>query len=144
MKPRSPLRATAATLILSACTSEAPRDPAPAPPATPAFSPSHQRDTRGQGPDIILIHGLARASRCRNASADQLDDRYPLHVVQITGLPAPRLGANAEGPVSAPVADEIARYIRESRWRDRRSWAIQWGFDRDDGRGPPSRHLRAA
>ena len=102
--------------MLFACSSEAPREAALAPRTTTAFTSDRiSVTTRGAGPDIILIHGLGAHRDVWNASADQLDDRYRLHVVQINGFAGAAPGANAEGPVSAPVADEIARYIRESR-----------------------------
>jgi pimeloyl-ACP methyl ester carboxylesterase len=116
MKHRFVLATTAATLILSACGSNEARDAAPAPPATPTFNSDRiSVTTRGQGPDIVLIHGLGAHRDVWSASADQLDDRYRLHLVQINGFAGAAPGANAAGPVSAPVADEIARYIRENR-----------------------------
>jgi pimeloyl-ACP methyl ester carboxylesterase len=70
--------------------------------------------TRGTGQDLILIPGLAGH---RDVWADvrpTLDDRYRLHLVQVNGFAGVAPGANADGPVSAPVADELARYVRES------------------------------
>jgi pimeloyl-ACP methyl ester carboxylesterase len=46
--------------------------------------------------------------------ADSLDDRYRLHLVQVNGFAGLAPEANADGPVSAPVAEEIARYIGET------------------------------
>jgi pimeloyl-ACP methyl ester carboxylesterase len=37
-----------------------------------------------------------------------------LHLIQVNGFAGVEPGANAEGPVSVPVAEEIARYIREA------------------------------
>ena len=71
--------------------------------------------TRGRGPDIILIPGLAGHRDQWNAVADTLDDRYRLHLVQVKGFAGVPPEANAEGVVSAPVAEEIARYIAEQR-----------------------------
>ena len=70
--------------------------------------------TRGAGPDIILIPGLASHRDVWAGVADSLDDRYRLHLVQVNGFAGAAPGANAEGTVSAPVAEEIGRYIRES------------------------------
>ena len=71
--------------------------------------------TRGSGPDVILIPGLTGQREEVWASvADTLDDRYRLHLVQVNGFGGVEPGANAEGPVSAPVAEEVARYIREA------------------------------
>ena len=71
--------------------------------------------TRGQGPDVILIPGLVSHRDVWVSVADSLDDRYRLHLVQVYGFAGLPAQANAEGPVSAPVAEEIARYIREMK-----------------------------
>ena len=71
--------------------------------------------TRGQGPDVILIPGLVSHRDVWSKVADTLDDRYRLHLVQVNGFAGLPARANADGPVSAPVAEEIARYIRESK-----------------------------
>lgn len=71
--------------------------------------------TRGSGADVILIPGLAGHSEgAWGGVIDTLDDRYRLHLVQVNGFAGVAPGANAEGPVSAPVAEEIARYVAES------------------------------
>jgi pimeloyl-ACP methyl ester carboxylesterase len=73
--------------------------------------------TRGSGPDVILIPGLAGSPGQWAGVAETLDDRYRLHLVQVNGFAGVPAGPNAEGPVAAPVADEIARYIMEARLR---------------------------
>ena len=103
----------AAVLTLSACSSESLKDNTPAPVA-PFASDRITVTTRGSGPDMILIHGLAAHPDVWNDAAEQLDGRYRLHLVQIHGFAGAPERANADGPVSAPVAEEIARYIRES------------------------------
>jgi len=71
---------------------------------------------RGSGPDVILIPGLTgHGEEVWAGVAETLDDRYRLHLVQVNGFAGVAPGANAEGSVSAPVAEEIARYIREAR-----------------------------
>jgi pimeloyl-ACP methyl ester carboxylesterase len=70
--------------------------------------------TRGAGPDVILIPGLAAHRDVWAPAAESLDDRYRLHLVQVNGFAGFAPGANATGPVAAPVAEEIARYIRET------------------------------
>jgi pimeloyl-ACP methyl ester carboxylesterase len=42
---------------------------------------------------------------------------YRYHLVQVSGFAGLARGGNADGPVAAPVAGEIARYIRESGLR---------------------------
>jgi pimeloyl-ACP methyl ester carboxylesterase len=71
--------------------------------------------TRGSGPDVILIPGLTgHHEETWGDVAGALDDRYRLHLVQVDGFAGVAPGANAEGPVSAPVAEEVARYVREA------------------------------
>ncbi|HEV7242948.1 MAG TPA: alpha/beta hydrolase [Thermoanaerobaculia bacterium] len=71
--------------------------------------------TRGTGPDVILVPGLTGHRDVWADVAETLDDRYRLHLVQVNGFAGFAPGANAGGPVSAPVAEEIARYIQEAR-----------------------------
>lgn len=70
--------------------------------------------TRGAGPDIILIPGLASHRDVWASVADSLDDRYRLHQVQVSGFAGQAPGANTSGEVAAPVTEEIARYVRET------------------------------
>jgi pimeloyl-ACP methyl ester carboxylesterase len=101
-------------LLLTACPS-APRPSDIS--TTPAGFTSDRIDvtTRGSGPDVILIPGLATHRDVWNGVAEQLDGRYRLHLVQVRGFAGVPAAANADGLVSAPVADEIARYVRELR-----------------------------
>lgn len=72
-------------------------------------------ETRGRGPDVVLIPGLASTSTIWRRTADRLDDRYRVHLVTVKGFGPTAPGANAEGAVSAPVANEIRRYIAQQR-----------------------------
>ena len=72
-------------------------------------------ETRGRGPDVVLIPGLASTSTLWRRTADRLDDRYRVHLVTVRGFGPTDPGANAEGAVSAPVANEIRRYIAQAR-----------------------------
>ena len=76
----------------------------------------------GQGRDIILIPGLASSPEVWQGTVDHLGAQdgagWRIHRIHVQGF----AGAPAEGnaqqvgsptPVAAPVADEIARYIRE-------------------------------
>lgn len=100
-------------LALAACASPA-RDDA----STDADTFASDRITvvtRGEGTDdILLIPGLASHRDVWAGVADSLDERYHLHLVQVKGFAGLEPGANADGQVSAPVAEEIARYIREA------------------------------
>ncbi len=70
--------------------------------------------TRGSGRDVILIHGLSSSRDVWNTTADALDDNYRVHLVQLNGFAGAPVGGAGEGEVSAPAAEEIARYIRET------------------------------
>jgi pimeloyl-ACP methyl ester carboxylesterase len=70
--------------------------------------------TEGDGPDVVLIHGLSSSRDVWRSLVDRMKGRYRFHLVQIGGYAGAPVGANAEGPVAAPVAEEIARYISES------------------------------
>ncbi len=72
--------------------------------------------TRGSGRDVILIPGLTgHREEVWAGVAESLENSYRLHLVQVNGFAGVAPGVNAEGPVSAPVAEEIARYIGEAR-----------------------------
>jgi pimeloyl-ACP methyl ester carboxylesterase len=71
--------------------------------------------TRGSGPDVILIPGMTSHRDVWATTADALDDTHRVHIVQVNGFAGFPAGANAEGTVSAPVAEELARYIAENR-----------------------------
>jgi len=67
--------------------------------------------TQGNGPDVILIPGLASTGEVWRRTAERLDDRYRVHLVSIRGFGDVPVGANGEGPVLGPAANEIRRYI---------------------------------
>ncbi len=69
--------------------------------------------TRGSGPDVILIHGLAGNIGVWDPSADALDDHYRLHLVQIHGFGGVAR-TSTDSMVTSAVAREVARYIRET------------------------------
>jgi pimeloyl-ACP methyl ester carboxylesterase len=72
---------------------------------------------RGRGADVIMVHGLTSSSEIWDTTAAALEGRYRVHLVQINGFAGHAAQGNLTGPVSAPVADEIARYIRETGLR---------------------------
>jgi pimeloyl-ACP methyl ester carboxylesterase len=109
MTKRCLLLTACATLALVSCTTA--RVDAP---LAPQFASDRITVvTRGAGPDIILVPGLASHRDVWAGVADSLDDRYQLHLVQVNGFAGLPPRANADGPVSGPVAEEIARYIRQ-------------------------------
>lgn len=68
--------------------------------------------TKGSGPDVILIPGMTSSPSAWHGLAEALPG-YRYHYVQVKGFAGTPPEGNADGPVSAPVADEIVRYIKE-------------------------------
>ena len=86
--------------------------------ALPASAQSFRSDriavtARGEGPDVILIPGLASTPAVWDATAQALDDRYRVHVVAVNGFGETAPGANARGPLTAAIANEVRRYMAE-------------------------------
>ena len=110
----TPLR-FAALLLLPlpvACTAAG---PPPANAAIPAFQSERiQVTVVGSGPDVILIPGLSSSPKVWESTVAALPG-YRYHLVQVDGFAGAPAGANASGPVVAPVAEEIARYIAAQR-----------------------------
>ena len=63
--------------------------------------------------DIILIPGLTSSPEIWDGLTDQLKGRYRVHRVHVQGFAGAPAEDNATGPVSAPVAEDLARYIAE-------------------------------
>jgi pimeloyl-ACP methyl ester carboxylesterase len=70
--------------------------------------------TRGSGPDVILIPGLASSSGIWASTAAAIPG-YRYHFVQVAGFAGAPAAGNDSGPVAASVAEEIARYIAVRR-----------------------------
>lgn len=66
---------------------------------------------RGAGPDVILVHGLDSSRAVWNGTVAAISG-YRWHLVQIGGFGGMAAGANASGPIVAPIAAEIARYAQ--------------------------------
>jgi len=69
--------------------------------------------TEGTGPDVVLIPGLNSSPRAWATTVAAVPG-YRYHLVQLSGFAGQAVGGNAEGNVVAPVAEEIARYIKEA------------------------------
>jgi pimeloyl-ACP methyl ester carboxylesterase len=69
--------------------------------------------TEGSGPDVVLIPGLNSSPRVWTEMVKAVPG-YRYHLVQVSGFAGQPKGGNTEGPVAAPVAEEIDRYIREA------------------------------
>ena len=63
--------------------------------------------------DVILIPGLSSSPHVWDLLTDELKGRYRVHRIHVQGFAGAPAKDNATGPVSAPVAEDIARYIRE-------------------------------
>jgi pimeloyl-ACP methyl ester carboxylesterase len=74
-------------------------------------------EARGDGPDLILIPGLASTSAVWSRTASRLAQGRRLHLVSVRGFGDLSAGANANGAVMAGVAGEVRRYIAESGLR---------------------------
>ncbi len=69
----------------------------------------------GEGPrDIILIPGLSSSPEVWDSTVAHLGEGWRVHRIHVQGFAGAPAKANAEGDVAAPVAEEIARYIREA------------------------------
>jgi len=67
----------------------------------------------GQGPDVIFIPGLSSSPAVWQGAVNHLNGAYRVHRIHVQGFAGAPAEGNATGPVAAPVAEEIARYIRE-------------------------------
>ncbi|HWQ86958.1 alpha/beta hydrolase [Brevundimonas sp.] len=71
--------------------------------------------TRGRGPDVVLIPGLASTAEVWRGLAAQLEGRRRLHLISVRGFGDLAAQANADGSVMPGVANEVRRYIAEQR-----------------------------
>ena len=70
--------------------------------------------TEGSGPDVLLIHGLTSSRELWRETAAAVPG-YRYHLIQINGFAGnPAAGNAGFGPLLAPVAEEVARYIEEA------------------------------
>jgi pimeloyl-ACP methyl ester carboxylesterase len=74
-------------------------------------------DGDADGRDIILIPGLSSSPEVWQGTVDHLVAQdgvgWRVHRIHVQGFAGAPAEANATGPVAAPVAEEIARYITE-------------------------------
>jgi pimeloyl-ACP methyl ester carboxylesterase len=63
--------------------------------------------------DVILIPGLSSSPEVWDGLTEQLKGRYRVHRIHIQGFAGAPVEDNATGPVAAPVAEDLARYIAE-------------------------------
>lgn len=109
-------RRTLLMLTLAAGTTAACGHAAPAPVAgAPGFvSDRFGVTVEGEGPDVIFIPGLTSHPEIWDQAAAGLGGRWRVHRLHLSGFAGRPAEGAAQGLVSAPVAEEIARYIREA------------------------------
>lgn len=113
---RAALRTSALLVAILAATGVFGGDHAHAAPQTPvAVSPAAERMTVtvvGQGPDVILIPGLASSGAVWDGTVKQLSATHRIHVVQVAGFAGAPVAGNAEGAVVGPLVEAIDGYIK--------------------------------
>lgn len=100
-------------LIAAAVAAALPQAPVATPPA--AANQADQRFTvvvEGEGPDVILIPGLASSRKVWAGISGRLAKAHRVHLIQVAGFAGLPAGPNASGAVAAPLADAIASYVR--------------------------------
>ena len=70
---------------------------------------------RGEGPDEVLIPGLASSSAVWDTTVKRLEGRYRLHIVQVAGFAGSPSRANAQGLIIQPTVDAIDAYIKTNK-----------------------------
>lgn len=68
----------------------------------------------GQGPDVVMIPGLASSAEVWRSEANRLKAQYKLHLVQVAGFAGTPVAGNATAPLLVPIRDGIAAYIRDN------------------------------
>jgi pimeloyl-ACP methyl ester carboxylesterase len=101
-------------LPLAACaTADGARQPEAAS-VRPAFASERLSvEVVGSGPDVLLIPGLSSSPDVWRSTVAAVPG-YRYHLVHVAGFAGKPAAANGSGPVVEPVAEEIARYIREA------------------------------
>ncbi|WP_292158841.1 alpha/beta hydrolase [Brevundimonas sp.] len=67
----------------------------------------------GEGRDIILIPGLSSHPDVWEPLVARLEGDWRVHMIHVQGFAGAPAMDNIDGPVAAPVAEDIARYIHE-------------------------------
>lgn len=83
--------------------------------SAPAFTSDRLSvEVAGSGPDVILIPGFASSREVWRTEAERLKATHRVHLVQLAGF-AGEPWVHGDGPFVQPMAQELARYIREQR-----------------------------
>ncbi len=82
--------------------------------AQPAFASDRLSvEVIGSGPDVVLIPGFASSREVWRVEAERLKATHRVHLVQLAGF-AGDPWSHGDGPFLQPMADELARYVREA------------------------------
>jgi pimeloyl-ACP methyl ester carboxylesterase len=82
--------------------------------AAPVAPPASDRiavAVSGEGPDVILIPGLASSAHVWDPTVARIAATHRVHVVQVAGFAGAPAGSNAAGPVLEPLIAAIHDYI---------------------------------
>jgi pimeloyl-ACP methyl ester carboxylesterase len=101
----------AAALGLACIGAAAPAPVQPVPTARPFAPTRFSVVMQGTGPDVILIPGLTGSREVWKGTVAAMPG-YRYHLLQVAGFAGTPARGNAEGDVVAPLAEEVARYIR--------------------------------
>lgn len=81
-----------------------------------AYAPTRfSVEVTGQGPDVILIPGLASSRDVWDATVVQLSATHRVHVLQLAGFAGEPVGAASEGEIVHPFVHDLHRYIEANR-----------------------------
>jgi len=109
------LLASATVAVAGGLMPAAPAAATPAVQAAAAFTSDRLSvEVVGTGPDVILIPGYGSSREVWRAEAERLKATHRVHLVQLAGF-AGEPWTHGDGPFVQPMADELARYIRDSR-----------------------------
>ena len=87
--------------------------PAPVAAQTAFVSDRLSVEVIGSGPDVVLIPGFASSREVWRVEAERLRATHRVHLVQLAGF-AGEPWSHGDGPFVQPMADELARYVREA------------------------------
>lgn len=107
---RRDILAAAAAFGVAACSAPQVGEAAPVP-----FQPTRfSVEVRGSGPDVILIPGLTQGPDVWSSTVSALPG-FRYHLIHVNGFAGAPAAGNQQGPVVAPLAEEIGRYIAARR-----------------------------
>ncbi|MBX4159128.1 hypothetical protein K4A07_18570, partial [Lactiplantibacillus plantarum] len=100
-------------VVIACCVANEParaQSRTPAVAAAPFVSDRLSVEVVGQGPDVILVPGLASSREVWRATADWLKAAHRVHLVQLAGF-AGEAWTQGDGAFVQPEVQELARYI---------------------------------